>query len=202
MRCDLSYPIRLKMVSCPRHSGGNFLRTRWDVSEATDVDDGAEEKKKGIDRQCWVHYLLLNRGNCGAYHTAFQEARSNPEKCKGYIRMDNNQFQYLVEDISQYIQKEDTNKRQCFRLPTWYVWRCYLACGESFIWIPTQNFAKVYIEIVMEVSCAIIKVVGKTVLNTSKNTSKWIRISQKFLERSTRREIYYHGAARQLLFTL
>ena len=79
------------------------------------VDDGSEGKER-----------KKSTGNVGPFFAPEIEriAERNTRhfrkpvptiKCArvGYICMGNTQFQYLVEHISQYIQKENPNMRQC-----------------------------------------------------------------------------------------
>ena len=92
-----------------------------------------EKNKKDFNREHWVRPLLMNREICGAFHTTFQEVLSDPIECRGYIRVDGTQFNYLLEHLSPILQKEDTNTRKCID-PAERICLTlrYLATGESF----------------------------------------------------------------------
>ena len=62
-------------------------------------DEEDEATKRNIsEKQCRVRPLLQNREYVGAYYTTFQEVGANPQECRGFIRIDDAQFQYLVEN--------------------------------------------------------------------------------------------------------
>ena len=72
-----------------------------------------EKNKKHFNRELWVRRLLMNGEICGAFHTTFQEVLLDPIECRGYIRVDGSQFNYLLEHLSPILQEEGTNMRKC-----------------------------------------------------------------------------------------
>ena len=111
---------------------------------------------------------------------------SDSIECRGYIRVDGTQFNYLLEHLSPIPQKEDTNMRKCID-PAERICLTlrYLATGESFHSVEYQFriSRKAISYIVMEVRYAISKIIGASYLTTPKNKDDWLEISQKFYER-------------------
>ena len=77
------------------------------------LEDDEENEGDQIERQYWVQPCLAKREQFGAFHTIFQEIRNDPKRCREYIRMNNNQFLYLVGLMSPDLQKQDTKMRDC-----------------------------------------------------------------------------------------
>ena len=77
------------------------------------LEDDEESEGDQIERQYWVQPCLAKREQFGAFHTIFQEIRNDPKRCREYIRMNNNQFLYLVGLMSPDLQKQDTKIRDC-----------------------------------------------------------------------------------------
>ena len=74
------------------------------------LDDEEETiSRLTFERELWVRPLLMNRENYGAFYTTFQEALEDPKECRGYIRMDSRQSDYLVEHLAIMLQKKNTN---------------------------------------------------------------------------------------------
>lgn len=83
-------------------------------------------------RSCWVDDINLTREKEGMFAKLNCELRSNPRKFRNYLRMDANNFDYLVSCVSPLIQKSETNFRKSIspaeRLA---VTLRYLASGSS-----------------------------------------------------------------------
>lgn len=145
-----------------------------------------EEGKTKTERACWVQPCLAKRNELGAFHTIFQEIRYDPRRCRDYIRMNNAQFMYLVNLLSEDLQKEDTNMRKCISPEelTCLALR-YLATGETFRSLEFQFriSRKRISQAITEVSNAIINRLGRTYLKTPTSENEWIEISEKFGER-------------------
>ena len=78
------------------------------------LEDDEENEGDQIERQYWVQPCLAKkREQFGAFHKIFQEIRNDPKRCREYIRMNNNQFLYLVGLMSPDLQKQDTKMRDC-----------------------------------------------------------------------------------------
>lgn len=91
-------------------------------------------RKKRRARSIWAKKWLLRREQIGFEQTLFRELRTEDENCyKNFIRMNAEDFDYLVEKITPLIKKRDTNWRQAIspamRL---CVTLRFLATGESF----------------------------------------------------------------------
>lgn len=91
-------------------------------------------RKKRRARSIWAKKWLLPREQIGFEQTLFRELRTEDENCyKNFIRMNAEDFDYLVEKITPLIKKRDTNWRQAIspamRL---CVTLRFLATGESF----------------------------------------------------------------------
>ncbi|XP_057290913.1 uncharacterized protein LOC130613611 [Hydractinia symbiolongicarpus] len=150
------------------------------------LDEEEEEDREEPPRNCWVQPWLGNRECLGAFHTIFNEIKNDEKKCRGYIRMNNAQFEYLVGLLSEDLQKQDTNMRNSIT-PAELVCVAlrYLATGETFRSLEFQFRVsrKRISAAVMEVSEAIIKRLGPTFLSTPKTQGEWLDISRKFNER-------------------
>ena len=75
------------------------------------LEDDEENEGYQIERQYWVQPCLAKREQFGAFHTIFQEIRNDPKRCREYIRMNNNQFLYLVGLMSPDLQKQDNKMK-------------------------------------------------------------------------------------------
>ena len=149
------------------------------------LEDDEENEGDQIERQYWVQPWLAKREQFGAFHTIFQEIRNDPKRCREYIRMNNNQFLYLVGLISPDLQKQDTKMRDCISVEelTYLVLR-FLATGETYRSLEFQfRISRSRIsEAVIEVSKAIKKSLGGY-LKTPKSEAEWLQISRKFEQR-------------------
>ena len=97
------------------------------------LEDDEESEGDQIERQYWVQPCLAKREQFGVFHTIFQEIRNDPKRCRKYIRMNNNQFLYLVGLMSPDLQKQDTKMRDCVSVEelTCLVLR-FLATGRTY----------------------------------------------------------------------
>lgn len=144
-----------------------------------------EENEESVERNYWVQPLIAKREQFGAFHTIFQDIRNDPKRCREYIRMNNDQFLYLVGLMSRDLQKQDTNMRDSISVEemTCLVLR-FLATGETYRSLEFQfriSRSKIS-EAVIKVSKAIKKALGGY-LKTPKSEAEWHEISRKFEER-------------------
>ena len=59
---------------------------------------------------------MLRRKFDGAFHTIPKELKKeNSDGCKGYVRMDVNHFDQLVELLKATLAEQDTNLRDCIK---------------------------------------------------------------------------------------
>ena len=95
--------------------------------------------------------------------------------------MDNIQFLFLVDLISEDLQKQDTQMRKCIS-PAELICLTlrYLATGETFRSLEFQFriSRRIISEAVIDVSNAIIKKLSRY-LSTPKTTEEWLQISKK-----------------------
>ena len=150
------------------------------------LDKDEEGKKDALKRKCWVQPWLGKRETHGAFHTIFQDVRMDPQKCREYIRMNNVQFLYLVDLLSNDLQKEDTQMRKCISPEEMVCLTLrYLATGETFRSLEFQFriSRKVVFNAIITTVNALVKVLGSKYLSTPKTESKWLEISNKFNER-------------------
>ena len=144
-----------------------------------------ESENEELERKHWVQPCLAKREQLGAFHTIFQEIRNDPKRCRDYIRMQNEQFMYLVNLMKEGLQKQDTLLRDCIPPDelTCVALR-FLAAGETFRTLMFQfKISRARIsEAVIEVSEAIVKALNDY-LNTPKSEAEWIQISRKFNQR-------------------
>lgn len=94
----------------------------------------ALKKKRRRRRQCWTRQWILRRPSKGAYAMLNEELRlEDPASYKNYLRMDEDAFSHLVDRVTPYVHKSDTNMRQAItpaeRLA---VTLRFLATGETF----------------------------------------------------------------------
>ena len=148
-------------------------------------EEEENDEKEEIERKYWVQPCLAKREQLGAYHTIFQEIRKDPRRCRDYIRMNNEQFLFLVELMAEDLQKHDTMMRKCISPEelTCLALR-YLATGETFRSLEFQfRISRVRIsQAVIEVSEAITNKLSNY-LKTSKSEVEWLEISRKFNQR-------------------
>ena len=76
-----------------------------------------EEEQTRRKRQTpiiWTGPWMLRRKIDGAFHSMFKELKEqDSDGFKGYVRMDIDHFEELVHLLSPFLQKQDTNMREC-----------------------------------------------------------------------------------------
>ena len=72
-----------------------------------DEDENENTNNQG-EREFWVRSWLAQRSMYGTFHSLFQELRRDGKSIKEFLRMDESQFEYLVEKIRTKLTKEDT----------------------------------------------------------------------------------------------
>ena len=151
------------------------------------LDEEEQISKKRRTRIVWTKPWMLRRKIDDAFHTIFKELKEqDSDGIQGYVRMDVDHFEELVHLLSPFLQKQDTNMRECRSLEeSCCVTLSNLARGESFRSLAYQfrisNKAISYI--VCEVAFAITQALGKEHLKTLKNTEEWKKIEKKIYHR-------------------
>ena len=130
---------------------------------------------------------MSRRKTDGAFHTIFQELKQeDAEGFRGYIRLDTKSFEKLVDLLTPSLLKKNSNMRECIKPEELccVALRCFVT-GECFRSLECQfRISKKAVSyIIEEVAAFIIKILGKTYLNTPATTDEWLKISQKFKER-------------------
>ena len=149
-----------------------------------DEDENENASNQG-EREFWVHPWLSQRSMYGTFHSLFQELRRDGKSFKEILRMDESQFEYLVDKISAKLTKEDTVMRQCIKPHEMVcVALRYLASGVSFRSLQFQFRIgrKTISEIVIDVCRAVIEILGPDHLNTPRSKVIWLEIANKFEE--------------------
>lgn len=93
-----------------------------------------KEKKPRKKRRWWTRDWILNRSVTGASALIQKELVSTyPEDFKNLLRMSEDHFNYLLQRISNRIQKSDTHLREAIPAQTKLEMTLrYLATGDSF----------------------------------------------------------------------
>ena len=92
------------------------------------------KSKKTTKRRFWTWKWILRRNTLGASTNLLKELSvGDPKSFYNHLRMNENMFLCLLEKVSPYIQKENTNMREALpaRLKLEIVLR-FLATGDSF----------------------------------------------------------------------
>lgn len=151
------------------------------------LDDEEETEDNVRQRTVWVRPWMARRETDGAFYTIFRELKEeDAEGFRGYVRLDTNSFDKLVNLLTPTLLKNDTVMRKCIKPEEMCcVALRYFASGESFRSMEYQfRISKKAISyIVEEVAVAIIKILGETYLKTPKTSDEWLKISKKFKER-------------------
>ena len=147
--------------------------------------DDEEETVVKRKRTVWVRPWMTRTETDGAFYTIFRELKEeDSEGFRGYLRLDTNTFDKLVNLLTTSLAKNDTVMRKCIKPEEMCCLR-YFASGESFHSLEYQFriSRKAITYIVEEVALAIIKVLGQTYLQTPKTSGEWLKISEKFKKR-------------------
>jgi len=92
------------------------------------------KRNKRNKRRWWVKSWIMRRNTLGASNTLLVEWTSEDrDMYKNYLRMSREQFFELLSKVKPYIEKQDTNMRQCIsaRVKLQITLR-YLAAGDNF----------------------------------------------------------------------
>lgn len=97
--------------------------------------DENEPQKRVSHRTVWVHEWVRKRQTEGCYAKLLNELRNDhPNLYRNFVRMTADDFDYLLQLVTPYIQKQDTHMRKAIppgeRLA---LTLRYLATGESFM---------------------------------------------------------------------
>ena len=80
------------------------------------IDEEEERIKTRSTQFIWTRLCLLRRKIDGAFHIIFAELREgDAEGFKGYVRMDLNHFDELVNLLGPFLHNQDTNMRECIK---------------------------------------------------------------------------------------
>ena len=72
-----------------------------------------KKKRRNLNKGKWCQRWFLERKRLGSHVTILKELQKGSEKdLKGYIRMDPNTFHKLLEKVTPFIAKNDTNMRE------------------------------------------------------------------------------------------
>lgn len=129
--------------------------------------------KKKEKRRIWMKEWFKRRDKLGFGETLFRELREEDENCyKNFVRMTPEDFDFLLEKVTPFIQKRDTNYRKAIS-PT--IRLCltlrYLAAGDSFIslsYLFRVGYSTI-VNIIPECLAAIYEVLHEEYLKVIKN---------------------------------
>jgi len=72
------------------------------------------EKRNKRNKRRWVKPWIMKRDTLGASNTLLAEWRSEDrDKYKNHLRMSRDQFFELLSKVKPYIEKQETNMREC-----------------------------------------------------------------------------------------
>lgn len=71
------------------------------------------QQKKKQKRKYWVHPILTERENYGAFHVLFEKLREDDEKFFNYFRMRKETFDKLLSNLYNKLKHQDTKMRNC-----------------------------------------------------------------------------------------
>lgn len=102
----------------------------WLVFES----DNEEEEMPTKKRRCWAKNWILRRREEGFYAKLLIELKSEePEFYRNFVRMDSQQYEYLLALVTPHIKKEDTVMRESISAGERLMLTLrFLATGESF----------------------------------------------------------------------
>lgn len=85
-----------------------------------------------MHKKIWVKKWCEDR-NCHGHMPLLKELRENdPEDFKNYLRMDNSTFEYILNLIRPYVQKQNTVMRKCITAEErWAATLRFLTTGRS-----------------------------------------------------------------------
>lgn len=120
-------------------------------------DSDEEEDAKPTKRSCWVDELHLTREREGLY-AKLNNMRSNPAKFKNFVRMSSALFDALVERVTPFIGKKDTNFRKAIApAERVAVTVRYLASGSSMVSLSYSfRMSKAVISSIIPATCSAI----------------------------------------------
>ncbi|XP_077139379.1 uncharacterized protein LOC143804805 [Ranitomeya variabilis] len=111
------------------------------IFETNRLDIMVREKEAAAERQrmlqprrrrLWIHPINALRMTRGVYSTLYMELRQNPEKFFNYLRMRQEHFDLLLEQVGDVIQRQDTRMRLAISpAERLMVTLRFLATGES-----------------------------------------------------------------------
>ena len=136
--------------------------------------------KKG--RKHWVWPWPGNRQLFGCY-SLLQETKRDTKAFRDFIRMEESQFEYLVEALTPIILKEDRNMTECIIPHEMVLLSITLARGETFWSLESQFRIGKKTIFCIDVCQAIFEILELRYVNMPRNTRKWFEISDKFYRR-------------------
>jgi hypothetical protein len=79
---------------------------------ASELEQSFRKKNHRIKR-IWVKHWINRRGTQGASNNLIRELKlEDPTNCKNFLRMDENQFSDLLENVEYNIKKQDAVMRE------------------------------------------------------------------------------------------
>ncbi|KAM0734487.1 Protein ANTAGONIST OF LIKE HETEROCHROMATIN PROTEIN 1 [Formica fusca] len=116
-----------------------------------------------------------------------RELRENdPENFKNYLQMDNSTFEYILNLIRPYIQKQDTVMRECITAEERLAATLrFLTTGRSLqdLKFSTSISAPVLCHIIPETYWAIFSALKKKFLKFPESKEDWLHIAKEFEEK-------------------
>jgi hypothetical protein len=93
-----------------------------------------EKSNKRRKRRWWIKPWIMRRNTLGASNTLLVEWKSEDlDMYKNHLRMSREQFFELLSKVKPYIEKQDTNMRECISAHVkLQITLRYLAAGDSF----------------------------------------------------------------------
>ena len=80
------------------------------------LDDEEETEDNVRQRTVWVRPWMARRETDGAFYTIFRELKEeDAEGFRGYVRLDTNSFDKLVNLLTPTLLKNDTVMRKCIK---------------------------------------------------------------------------------------
>ncbi|XP_064625933.1 uncharacterized protein LOC135486765 [Lineus longissimus] len=141
-------------------------------------------KRRRTKRTVWVRKWIQRRKTRGSYAMLVDELRlEDPGSYKNYLRMDEETFEHLVQLVTPYVAREDTNMREAItpaeRLA---VTLRFLATGETFqsLQFSTRLSRSTIGAIIPETCCAIYETLKMDYIKVPSNEQEWLKVAEEF----------------------
>jgi hypothetical protein len=64
-----------------------------------------------LNEKEWVNPIFAEREKCGEFHTLFPKLLEQPQKFYEYFRMNRDTFEYILNNIRPYIEKQSSFRK-------------------------------------------------------------------------------------------